>query len=371
MATYGFVRTPLFATEPAGAGEFPLSDADGNLVSTAKSGIPLSGFGAAAADVALGGFKLTNVGAPTAGGDAANKTYVDGLIQGIDAHPSVRVATTAAGTLASSFENGDTVDGVVLATGNRILIKNQLTASENGIYTVNASGAPTRATDLASGASAANTFVFVEEGTVNADTGWVCTDNVGSDVVGTNNLTFVQFSSAGIVVADEVTLTKSGNTISEKDGGTTYAKIQDVAALSVIGRSVNSSGVSGAIPATPASGAVLRESGSTIGFGTIATAGIGDNQVTYAKLQQLAALTILNNPTNAAGNVQATPLAQWEVLQNVTGTTLTAGYHRNRQGTGAPPSATANDVGSYYYRVSSSGGGTGAYGRLYVGVQLT
>lgn len=104
---------------------------------------------------------------------------------------SVRVATTAAGTLASSFENGDTVDGVTLATGNRILIKNQATASENGIYTVNASGAPTRATDADSGSEMLGAIIPVEEGTVNAERTFRCTNNA-TITLGSTNLTFIE-----------------------------------------------------------------------------------------------------------------------------------------------------------------------------------
>lgn len=89
----------------------------------------------------------------------------------------VRAATTAAGTLATSFENGDTIDGVTLATGDRILIKNQAAVAENGIYTVNASGAPTRATDADDGSELVGATVWVNIGTVNADTIWACTTN--------------------------------------------------------------------------------------------------------------------------------------------------------------------------------------------------
>ncbi len=109
------------------------------------------------------------------------KAYVDGVKQGLDIKDSVRVATTAAGTLSSAFANGQTVDGVSLATGDRILIKDQTDATENGVYTVNASGAPTRATDFDSSADVtAGAFVFVAEGTANADSGFVLTTNDGT-----------------------------------------------------------------------------------------------------------------------------------------------------------------------------------------------
>ena len=109
---------------------------------------------------------------------------------------AVRVATVESGTLASDFENGDTVDGVVLATDDRILIKDQSAGTENGIYIVQASGAPTRASDFDNGTSQASAFVWVQEGTVNASTGFICINNTGNDVVGTDNLDFDIFANA-------------------------------------------------------------------------------------------------------------------------------------------------------------------------------
>ena len=142
----------------------------------------------------------------------ATKTYVDAQLQGLDVKQSVRVATTANGTLSSAFANGQTVDGITLATNDRILIKDQSTGSENGIYTVNASGAPTRATDFDENSEVTGgTFFFVEEGTVNADNGFVMT-NDGAITLGTTALTFTQFSGAGQVIAGSA-LTKSGNTL--------------------------------------------------------------------------------------------------------------------------------------------------------------
>jgi hypothetical protein len=124
------------------------------------------------------------------------------VVSGISWKAPVRVATTGAGTLASSFENGDTVDGVVLATGNRILLKDQASGAENGIYTVNASGAPTRATDFDTGAEALGGAVIVTEGTANADKVFICTTN-GPITIGSTSLAFAGLSAASALVVQE------------------------------------------------------------------------------------------------------------------------------------------------------------------------
>lgn len=154
-----------------------------------------------AADLSMAGFKLTSLGTPTADTDAANKGYVDSVAQGLDPKASVVAATTTNGTLATAFANGQVVDGVTLATGNRILIKNQTDQTANGIYTVNASGAPTRSTDMDNGSEFPGAFVFVEQGTVNADTGWTCTNNAPV-TLGSTNITWTQFSGAGTYTAN-------------------------------------------------------------------------------------------------------------------------------------------------------------------------
>lgn len=144
--------------------------------------------------------------------DAANKAYVDATRSGLDVKQSVRVATTASVLLVSALENGDVVDGVTLATGDRVLVKNQDTASENGIYVVQASGAAVRSTDADTSAEVtAGMFTFVSEGTINADSGWVLSTN-DTITLGTTELTFVQFSGAGQITAG-AGLTKTGNTL--------------------------------------------------------------------------------------------------------------------------------------------------------------
>jgi hypothetical protein len=143
---------------------------------------------------------------------AATKQYVDSVAEGLHVHASVVAATTANVTLSSALENGDTLDGVTLATGNRILVKNQTTKSENGIYIVAASGAPSRAADFDSPAEIdGGDFVFVTGGTTNDNTGWVQTNIVGT--IGTDAIEFSQFAGAGVVTAG-TNVSVTGNQVS-------------------------------------------------------------------------------------------------------------------------------------------------------------
>lgn len=134
----------------------------------------------------------------------AVKSYVDNMVQGLSWKQAVRVATTVAGTLATSFANGQTIDGITLVTGDRILIKNQAAPADNGIYTVNASGAPTRATDANTAAEILGATVFVSEGTANGDKVFTNTTNAPI-TLGTTGLTFAEINGGSIPTATTTT----------------------------------------------------------------------------------------------------------------------------------------------------------------------
>lgn len=158
------------------------------------------------ASVSLNSQKLISVAAPTNNSDAATKGYVDGVAQGLAIKDSVVAATTANITLSAP----QTIDDIAVVAGDRVLVKNQTTAYQNGIYVVNA-GAWTRSLDADEWTELASSFVFVERGTINASSGWTCTSDSGG-TLGVTAVTWSQFSGAGQIIAGGG-LTKIGNQI--------------------------------------------------------------------------------------------------------------------------------------------------------------
>lgn len=149
---------------------------------------------------------------PTNATDAVTKAYADAITQSLDIKQSVRVASTVDIAVATALINGSTIDGVVVATGDRVLLKNQTAGAENGIYVVVASGVASRSTDADVSADVTSgMYVFVSEGTVSADMGYVLTTN-DPITLGTTALSFTQFSGAGQITAG-TGLTKTGNTL--------------------------------------------------------------------------------------------------------------------------------------------------------------
>lgn len=158
----------------------------------------------------------------------ASITYVDGLVNGLSWKNAVRAATTTNGTLATAFENGDSIDGVTLATGDRILLKDQTASEENGIYVVAASGAPTRSQDMNAAVEFSGSAVFVREGTANADKAFVETLEVTT--VGTDPVSFTQFSSTTAGATRNLdNLTVSGLAVGSLLVGTSGTQVSNLA----------------------------------------------------------------------------------------------------------------------------------------------
>lgn len=142
--------------------------------------------------------------------DLVTKQQLDNAVAGLSWKQPVRAATTTNGTLATAYANGQTIDGVTLATGDRILIKDQTTQSENGIYVVAASGAPTRATDADSTAELNGATAYVTSGTTNADKAF--TQTTDSPTIGTSAIVWAQIGGGTLPTAGNG-LTLTGSTL--------------------------------------------------------------------------------------------------------------------------------------------------------------
>ena len=180
-----------------------LAKTDGNIIvgngstwvaengGTARTSLGLGTISTQAANsVSISGGSITGLGTPSSNSDAATKVYVDNLVTGLKTRIICRVATTANITTATDLQAGDTLDGISLVEGNRILVKNQSTATQNGIYLVAASGQnAARDPEFDTVAELAGQMVIVQEGSAGADKFFLCTtDNSGS--IGSVNITF-------------------------------------------------------------------------------------------------------------------------------------------------------------------------------------
>jgi hypothetical protein len=263
---------------------------------------------APAADIALGGFRLTGLGDPQGAQDAVTKAYVDLTVQGLEPKQSVRAASTAnIATLSGPM----TLDGVALVAGDRVLVKDQTTAGQNGIYVV-AAGAWTRSADADVWGELISAYVFVESGTTNADMGYLATVDPGG-ALGTTAITFVQFTGAGQILAG-AGLTKSGNTL-DVGAGTGIAVAADTVGLT---------GQALALHTLATNGMVARTAAATVAARSIAVSGAGlsvtngDAVAGNPTLGLTAALASVGNLTPAADRLAYYTGASAAALANLT-----------------------------------------------------
>lgn len=238
--------------------------------------------------VNLNSQKITGLATPTVATDAASMGYVDGVAQGLEVKLACRVASTANITIATP---GATIDGVTMVAGDRVLLKDQSTGSQNGIYIWNgAASAMTRSPDTDTSAEMQpGMFTFIEEGTVNADSGWVLTTNAPI-TLNTTALVYSQFSGAGQITAG-AGMTKSGNTLDV--GGTTNritvaADTVDIAATYVGQTSITTLG-------TVTAG---TWNGTAVG---VANGGTGQTTAKAARETGLTAAGYYSSATHGAG----------------------------------------------------------------------
>ena len=229
-----------------------------------------------------GTYTITNLGTPTNSTDAATKAYVDAVSEGLHVHEAARVYVGTNVNLSSDLEAGDTIDGVTLVAGDRVLVNGQTAQSQNGIYVVQSSGAAVRAADFDSpNEVASGDFIFVSAGDNYESTGWVQTNSPAT--IGADAISFTQFSGAGTYTAG-TGLNLNGT---EFSADTTYLATQNYVDTEVdahTGLEANVHGVTGNVVGTTDNQTLTNK---TLGSGTLLGASLdAANTYTVSNLQE-------------------------------------------------------------------------------------
>ena len=304
-----------------------ISGASNTLTNIANASLTNSSVTVGTTAIALGASSLTLGGLtsvavtqdPVSALELATKQYVDSVAQGLDPKASCVAATTANITLSGT----QTIDGVALIAGDRCLVKDQTLSQNNGIYLV-AAGAWTRATDMDSWAEVPGAFTFIEQGTLYADTGWVCTSNAGG-TLGTTPITWVQFAGVGSYTAG-TGLTLTGTQFSITNTAVTAASYGSATQVGTF--TVNAQGqltLAGNTTVTPAVGSIT---GLGTGVATALAVNVGSAGafVTFdGALGTPSSGTVTNLTGTASININGTVGATTPTTGNFTTVTATTG----------------------------------------------
>jgi len=262
-------------TVNANVGTFTKLTVNAKGLTTAASQASLSDISSPTSSFSMGSQLLTNLADPVNDQDAATKVYVDNIAQGLDVKASVVAATSGNITLSGA----QTIDGVSVVAGDRVLVKSQTAPAENGIYVASLTSWA-RAADANTWAELVSAYTFVETGTTYADTGWVCTVNAGG-TLGTTPVTWSQFSGAGTYQAG-TGLTLTGNTFSITNTAVTAGSYGS--ASETLTATVNAQGQITALADTP----IAITLSQVTDAGTIASQNANNVAITGGSITNLA-----------------------------------------------------------------------------------
>jgi hypothetical protein len=292
------------------------------------------------ANVAFNSVRITNLADPVSAQDAATRAYVDSVAQGLDVKPSVRAASTASLSLTGA---PGTIDGVTLADGDTILVKNQNTASQNGIYQISTAGAWTRIKECDTWNEHVGAFTFVESGTTQADTGWVCTADPGG-TLGTTNIGFTQFSGAGSVIAGDG-IAKAGNTLS----------VTAHTGIAVSASGVALTGQALAVHNLATSGMIVRTGSGTVTGRSVAASGSGVSVSNGDGVSGNPTVALSANLAAVAGvTAAADTIAYWTGASTASAATLTTFGRSLIDDANASAARTTLELGTMATQTASS-----------------